>query len=248
MSQDQDHPDYYRPDPHADEELVPFDVQGYSGKRSMWLLGLLVLALLALLFFLFKAYQPGVRDRAEAPKIIAEKTPYKVEPEDPGGEEVPNQDLEIYDALNGEGTEKEIKLTESSEEPVERPSVNIEIKDRNTDETVTETVPAPRPVEAEPAPAPSTPPPVTTSGDSRHVVQLASLRSRESAEDTWNQVQAKHGTLLPSGSYADIIRADVPNKGVYYRLRLAGMADKGTAERICETLKARNQSCFVTLK
>ena len=238
----QDHEEYYRPDSHADEELVPFDVQGYEGRKGIWLLGLIVLGLLALLFFLFKVYQPGVRDRGDAPKILADSTPYKVEPETPGGDIVPNQDMEVYDVMNGTNTNGDVKMTDPAEEPMALPgNVEIDIKDKNATETPIETaVPKPEPVIVTP--------PVSTTGDSQFVVQLASLRSQADADNAWTKIQKSHSAIMPSGSYADIIRASVPNKGIYYRVRLAGMADKSTAKRVCDQLQARKQSCFVTTK
>ena len=243
----QDHEEHYRPAPHADEELVPFDVQGYSGNKGIWLLGLMVLTLLAVLFFLFKIYQPGVRDRGEAPKILADKTPYKVEPDNPGGDVVPNQDLEVYDVMNGTTTDATVKIADSAEEPMERPLVDIEIKDRGDSgdsetpsETISETIPKPEPVIV---------PPTSSSGlDSRYVVQLASLRSQSDADNTWTQIQKKYSGVIPNGGYADIIRASVPEKGIFYRVRLAGMPDQATAKRVCDKFQSLGQSCFVTTK
>ncbi len=237
----QDHEEYYRPDPHADEELVPFDVQGYEGRKGIWLLGLTVLVLLAALVFLFKVYQPGVRDRGDAPKILADTTPYKVEPESPGGEIAPNQGMEVYDVMNGTNKDGDVKMTEIAEEPMKLPgSVDIEVRDRVEVETPTKTVSKPAPVIVKP--------PVSSTGDSRYVVQLASLRSQADADSAWIKIQKSHKAIMPSGSYADIIRASVPNKGIYYRVRLAGMADKAVAKRVCDQLQARKQSCFVTTK
>jgi len=239
----QGHDNQHQRDPYADDELVPFDVQGYSGKRGMWLLGLLGLVLLALIFFLFKAYQPGVRDRDQAPKILASGAPDKVAAENVDGAEDPNQNLAIYDAMNGESSDGEVTVTDSAEEPAKRPgSVTIDIKDR-TDTATTVKVPEPKPVVV-PQPAP----PVTSTADSRYVVQLASLRSRAAAEDTWSAIQSKHSGVLPNGSYMDIVRAEVPNKGTFYRLRLAGLSGKSMADQVCGQLKSRNQTCFTTTK
>lgn len=236
------HDDIHNRDPYADDELVPFDVQGYSGNRGMWLLGLLFLAALILMFVLFKVYQPGVRDRDQAPQIAASEAPDKVRNETAEMSEDSEKDLEIYNAMNGESSDTPVKVTESSEQPAERPgSVEINVSDRQPVETTP--TPAPKPVIQTPT---VTAP--TTTVDSSHVVQLASLRSRTAAENTWNEFNQKHGSILPSGSYMDIVRADVPNKGTFYRLRLAGLTDKAAAERICSRLKSRNQSCFTTRK
>ncbi len=241
----QEHEEHYRPDPHADEELVPFDVQGYSGKKGIWLLALIVAALLALMFFLFKTYQPGVRDRGDAPKIIADNTPYKIEPENPGGDVAPNQDMEVYDVMNGTANNGEVNITESAEQPIDRPSgVNIDIQDRTETTSPTTDIPSPEPVVTARVQTPST----SATSDSRYVIQLASLRSRADAEDAWANIQRKHGSLLPSGAYADIKRAEVQNKGTFYRLRLAGLSGKDSANRVCNQLKARQQACFMTTK
>ena len=237
----QPHDEFHRSDPYSDDELVPFDVQEYSRSRGMWLLGVLLIVALILMFVLFKVYQPGVRDRDQAPKIVATNAPDKVVNTESGSDGEANMDLEIYNAINGESSDKEVKVTESSEEPAKRPgAVNIEVKDR---------VQTLEPVEVPPAPKPIVTQPATTSAiDSNHVIQLASLRSRTAAEKTWSDIQKAHGGILPAGSYMDIERAEVPNKGTFYRLRLAGLANKSMADQVCNRLKTRNQSCFTTKK
>ena len=233
-------------DPYADDELVPFDVQGYSGKKGMWLLALLVVLLLILAVVLFRAYSSGFRDRTEAPKILATDAPDKVASESADGETP--KDLAIYDAMKGEAETGNVTVTESSEGPATRPgTVQIDVKDRNSSsETNTDPIvtPAPKPVQT----APVATPPTISSGDSRYVVQLASLRTRGAAEDTWASIQSKHKAVLPQGSYMDIVQAEVPNKGTFYRLRLAGLSDKNLADRVCNQLKSRSQTCFTTSK
>lgn len=238
------HDDFHKSDPYADDELVPFDVQDYSRNRGMWMLGLLLILALIVMFIIFKMYQPGVRDRDQAPKIVAAGAPDKVAAENSASGEDGNMDLEIYNAINGESGETEVNLTESSEEPVKRPgAVDINVTDRVQTLEPVEVPPAPQPIETVVEPAPT-----TSSVDSRHVIQLASLRSRSAAEDTWNTIQKTHSSVLPSSAYMDIVRAEVPNKGTFYRLRLAGLTDKAAADRICNQLKARNQSCFTTTR
>ena len=51
---------------------------------------------------------------------------------------------------------------------------------------------------------------------------------------------------LVAGKYADVKRADLKEKGVYYRTRIAGMADKTAANSLCNAFKAAGQACFVT--
>lgn len=242
----QPHDEFHKSDPYADDELVPFDVQDYSRNRGMWMLGVLLIVALILMFVIFKVYQPGVRDRDQAPKIVATDAPDKVVNTETADNSGADTDLEIYSAINGESRDVEPRVTESSEEPVKRPgTVDIEVKDRARALEPAEATPAPKPIETRPI---ETSPVTSSTTDSNYVIQLASLRSRSAAEDTWNDIQKSHSGVLPAGSYMDIVRAEVANKGTFYRLRLAGLADKATADRICNRLKTRNQSCFTTKK
>jgi len=84
--------------------------------------------------------------------------------------------------------------------------------------------------------------------DSRYVIQLASLRDRASANDTWTRINSAHSSLFPASAYVDIVQANIEGKGIYHRVRLAGLSGKPDADRICNQLKARNQTCFVTTR
>ena len=246
----QDNQDRLRVDPYADEDLVPFDVRDYSGKRAMWMLiGLIGVALIAA-FIIFNLYQPGTRDRDAPPRISAENTPYKIEPDDPQGEVTPNQDKDVYDVMNGKSETEEVTNRIDVEEPIELPdsaTVIVEGQEPETDD--------PKPVESKPepvevkAPEPETPPvrqPTRTSGGSDYVVQVASVRTEADAQRIWGNVQSKFSGILPSGSYSDVKRVDLGDKGIYYRLRVMGLSDQDAAKRLCDSMKARDQACFVT--
>jgi hypothetical protein len=56
-------------------------------------------------------------------------------------------------------------------------------------------------------------------------------------------LQGKHASLL-GGLSADIQRADLGDKGIYYRLR-AGYMGKTDAAELCAKLKAQGQGCLV---
>ena len=225
------------PDLRIHQATEPFDVQEQDGRRAMWLLlaGFGFLLLLALL--IFKIYQPGVRDRGVPPTVNADRTPFKIKPEDPGGAITPDQNKEIYKVIDGETVDGSVNTVDTVEKPINIPDrANIIVK-------------APEPL-TRPAEQAATPPrkPVSTAADSVYVAQVASVRSRAAAEDVWTTIEQKYDALLPDRAYADIKRADLDDKGVFYRLRLAGIADKAAANRLCERLVARGQACFVTKK
>jgi len=228
---------HLRADLHADDDLVPFDVRDYSSKRAMRLLWVVIGILFIAALLVFKAYYGGVRDRATPPVINADKTPYKVAPDNPGGEVTPNQDKTIYDVMNGSANNETVTPAAPSEQPIEMPkSATIVVRD----------APSKIQTPARPKPVVKAPEPVRPKQfDSVHLVQVASVRSQAAAEDLWRDVSRRHAVVMPTTSYPDIQRVDLGNKGIFYRLRIAGLPDKAEASRLCDSLKARNQACFV---
>ena len=76
------------------------------------------------------------------------------------------------------------------------------------------------------------------------LVQLHAARSRAGALAAWRRFSAAEEELL--GSLAPIVvKVQVPEQGVFYRLFVAPLADKAAARRLCGSLKARGRDCFV---
>ena len=232
------------------DPLIPFDVRDQNGRRGMYILIGSILALLAIATVIFVTYQPGTRDRGEPPRIKADNQPFKVEPADPGGVQTPDQDKSVYDVMAGKNVDESVVTVPGAEEPLQMPkSANIQVDSpRAVSPRVEVTTPAPKPV-AKPKPsvtvtAPRTATPVAT-GDGDYLVQVASLRSAEAAADSWVTLSRKFNNELVSGLYSDIAQADLGDKGIFYRLRVAGLADKNAAEQLCAQFKARGQACLV---
>lgn len=106
---------------------------------------------------------------------------------------------------------------------------------------VIQAAPAPAQVEEAPPPAAAA---SASSGD--YVVQLAAFRDEPSARDAFRKLQGKYPELLGSRS-VDIQRADLGEKGIYFRLR-AGYMDKAAADGLCASLDARGQGYLVRPK
>ena len=99
----------------------------------------------------------------------------------------------------------------------------------------------------EPSPVEETPPAAaSTSSSGGYVVQLAAFRDEPAARDAFKKLQGKYPDLLGSRAI-DIQRADLGDKGVYYRLR-AGYMDKAAADGLCASLEAKGQGCLVRPK
>jgi cell division protein FtsN len=86
-----------------------------------------------------------------------------------------------------------------------------------------------------PAPKPAAAPKPATGGS--FVLQIAAFKSQAEADAAWKTYKAKHAALL-SGYGSDVQKADLGEKGTWYRLRVAGFADRDVASALCDRLKA----------
>ena len=115
--------------------------------------------------------------------------------------------------------------------------------------TVTAATPAPLPVAEAAKPVsepPTATPPVQTAAlpAGSFAVQLAAARSEPQAMSEWARVSGKHGQSL-AGLTPSVVRADLGERGIFFRLRAGPLPDKAAADAICETLKAANEACIV---
>jgi hypothetical protein len=207
---------------------------------------------------LWFAYQQGLRRGggstgvADVPLIRADERPIKVKPENPGGMEVPDRDKLIY-------TQKRPTvehLLPPPEKPMPRPTAPSGAAPSGSPQPPLMTAaagasnPGPQPQLQQPAgklPAKAGSAPATAAkpaaaqqtGGAR--IQLASVRSEEAARQEWDRIRRANPDLLGSAS-ANFVRADLGDKGVFYRLQTAPIAD---AERVCGELKRRNIGCII---
>ncbi|MBV8090484.1 MAG: SPOR domain-containing protein [Alphaproteobacteria bacterium] len=75
-------------------------------------------------------------------------------------------------------------------------------------------------------------------------LQLGSVRSQDAARQEWDRIKRKNPDLLGSLS-ATPVRADLGDKGVFYRIQTGPVADAAAAERLCGELKQRNIGCII---
>jgi hypothetical protein len=77
----------------------------------------------------------------------------------------------------------------------------------------------------------------------RYTVQVSSQRSEEEAQSAYRALQSKFPQQLGS-RHAVIHRADLGDKGVYYRALVGPFATADQASTFCSSLKAAGGSCF----
>ncbi len=103
---------------------------------------------------------------------------------------------------------------------------------------------------AEPVAAPPKPTVTYRSGGAlvgSHLVQIGAFRSQEEADGQWSKLQGKLGAYL-DGKANDGERADVGDKGVFYRLRIGPFASADEAKTYCAGLKERGTDCLFKAK
>ena len=171
------------------------------------------------------------------PLIRADPQPVKIRP-DPskvGGMDIPDKDNPLYGARPGSQTVE--KLLPPPEAPGPRPTAP----------------PPPPPVAppvaaAPPPPAAVVPKPVTKPGQPPATlpdgvrVQLASLRSAEAARDEWTRLKRDNPDLLGKLT-AVAVRADLGERGIYYKIEAGPLPSKEAASRLCKEMKGRDLDC-----
>jgi hypothetical protein len=105
-------------------------------------------------------------------------------------------------------------------------------------------VPRTQVARAEPASAPLATAPATAASAGGYAVQVTSQRSEAEADAAYKALQAKFPAQL--GSHQPIIhRADLGDKGTFYRALVGPFASAEAAAGMCSNLKAAGGSCIV---
>jgi hypothetical protein len=173
------------------------------------------------------------------------------EPSDPPARDMPALRIEQADAD---------ALDEPAESPAPAPAEAEASEpdappasDPPASDPVSEPAVQPAPTRADPPPQPAAEPAETSrspaetleasrSGD--YVAQIAAYRSSGDAEAGWLNFVSRYPDLA-IGRAPDIQRADLGERGVFHRLRIAGFGTREEAAAYCQTLQDRGQACLV---
>jgi len=240
--------------------------QDKKGRRSSWLvvsIGALVISgILAGIIYL--AYMKGIEYGQDhvPPLITADDSLIKVPPEaNEADNRFENGDLHIYDVITGNMTDKsdtedgtEMDMGDSMGEATATPSDDMVLQDKESVvemEIMDETPLAEAQTESmsEPMEEPMEDP-MANSDDfvsplaGAYAVQISSVRSIEQAEITYGTLQQRFPVLLASREPM-VQRADLGERGIFFRLAITGFATRPAAEDFCDALKEGGQDCFV---
>jgi cell division septation protein DedD len=173
---------------------------------------------------------------------------------------IPDQDKLVYN--QGKGPPQVEKLLPPPEIPLPRPAPSGEAASATPAAPavpVTPAVPPPAPPPAAPAtaapattapgvaavpPPPAPAPPAPAAAVTGYRLQLGALRSEDAARQEWEKLKKAHGDLL-GGLNAAWPRADLGERGIYYRIQAGPVGDVAAAEHLCGELKRRNVGCIL---
>jgi SPOR domain len=80
-----------------------------------------------------------------------------------------------------------------------------------------------------------------------YVAQLAALQSEAAVDPAWRRLSSRAPTLF-AAARLDVERADLGQRGVYYRVRAGYFADRANATRFCERIRQMGQDCIATAR
>jgi hypothetical protein len=190
------------------------------------------------------------------PLIKADPQPIKVKPEQPGGLVVPDRNMMIYNERPG-GPPAE-KLLPPPEQPEARPAAPPRAPVAAVPHQQVAMAPqvapgppgarlfTPEPIAPRAAPAARPAPPAALGADKGgHIrIVVASLRTPDEARAEWQRLKKASPDILGKMT-ADAVRADLGDKGIWYRIEAGSFAQPTAAERVCRELKARHLGCSV---
>jgi hypothetical protein len=80
-----------------------------------------------------------------------------------------------------------------------------------------------------------------------YLAQIAALQSEEAVEPAWSRLASRAPDLF-ARARLDIERADLGQRGIYYRVRAGYFADRANAARFCDRVQQMGQDCIVVAR
>ncbi len=226
--------------------------------RTFWIvlmgISFLLICLIVVIFLLLK----GPIENDEVVTIAPTQKPVKVRPENPGGMQIPDQDKVIYSRLTQDTIPAKVeKLFPEEEKPVMPVITEEKIEEDTEQEEVKviqgeplaveekiivpeEKVEVKEPVKAEPQ---KTEQPKAKVQKGEWKVQLFSSTDKSKVEKQWKTISQKQKALV-SNMPVQIVPAEIPGKGTFYRLKVGAFETREMANALCAKLKKQKQDCI----
>jgi hypothetical protein len=200
--------------------LAKFD-QRMAGYDEQTRYSGVIYVLMLVLAAAFAGFVWNLYSGREAPRIAAPPGAYKVEP---AANAANHTDAAEENALYGslEGREESAAATP-------RPAPEA---------------PMPEAPPARPSGAPQLAPMPSFAANGPYVAQVAALQSEAAVQPAWTRLASRAPGLFDQARL-DVERADLGQRGIYYRVRAGYFADRANAHRFCERIEQMGQDCIV---
>ncbi len=221
----------------------------------------------------YLAYTKGVQDGQKnlPPLVMADQQAVKIIPKDNLRGDISKENLSIYKTIEGNPAPHEPASPEPQNTPIQdvgdgsveklysaNPEADTSVEDylAELDATLeTDSVSAPEPTtepeQIKQAPplsvaAPVSPPqPNPSAADGKiYIVQISASRSIAQTKTAFSGLQRKFPDLFKSRALM-VQKAELGEKGIFFRLGVGGFANRQQAKNFCASLKARGQDCLV---
>ncbi len=231
-----------------------------SLSKTFWVVLSVVTVLTACLIVVIYLLLKGPIENEEVVTIAPTPTPVKVRPENPGGMLIPDQDKVIYSRLTQDTLPVKVEKLFPEEEMPVMPEVveqTPEIPVFNEPEEVKVITEMPKEeVKTEPKKVEPLPQKEEAKASEKQPVkvekkvskgewkaQLFSSTDKAKVEKQRKMISKKHKALV-SDMPMQIVRVDIPGKGIYYRLYLGEFETRQMAANLCAKLKKQKQDCI----
>jgi cell division septation protein DedD len=209
---------------------------------------LVALVFAGALWYAFTRIRGAGGEPGQVPLIRADQAATKVKPDQPGGEAISDQDTAVYNM--GKTAPQAEKLLPPPEQPMPKPVAPPPPPPPPppAPAAAVPVVPAaplpvtPKPPPTTPTPAPAQAAPAPSAGGFR--VQIAATKDEATAHKEWQRIQAAHSDLLGALGLT-IERADLGERGVFFRIQAGPIPDRAAADKLCAALKAAIGGCIV---
>lgn len=224
------------------------------------------IAVLAAVLYYAWPREAALQEINNAPIIRADSGPLKIEPDNPGGMDIPHRQSVVFDALGHKGERRIENLLPPAEEPLPRedlfaglktelPPEKLAVEPALPQPVVPEISPpvtaAKEPVKEAPAPQKTTQEktaqekPASPSAHATHFVQLVSIKDESAAAAEWKKLQTTYGVL--ASLTLRVQRADLGDRGIFYRLQ-GGPVAEAEAREICKAITAKKPGGCLVVK
>jgi len=199
----------------------------------------------------------GAAANANVPLIRAGTDPVKVKPEKAGGMNIPDKDDPLYSFRPGASSTEHILPPPEAPQPrpvAPPPPVTAapqvaQVPSADAPTAFPPPLPAPPQVGPRARPEPKPTDAVKSAEAAKPVasgpptkIQLASLRSPDEARDEWARLKHENADLL--GKFTAVaVRADLGDRGIWYRVEAGPVGDKAAAVKLCKALRERDLGC-----